>query len=79
MSYLIKDNQVIATTSETLKSGETVRIAWNKSGDSLVNAVYAKVSNAKSWASTESKMIDIANADTAKLYRDSGLYKEFLA
>jgi hypothetical protein len=72
MSYLIINNKVAAETNETLKSGEEVRIAWLQSGNSLVNAVYAKVSNAKKWSTEETMYCDLA-----RLHDDSGLYKDF--
>ena len=74
MSFLIINNEVVAKTNETLKSGEEVRVAWLKSGSSLCNAVYAKVSNAKKWNTEYSH-----HADLAKLHSDSGLYKDFYA
>ncbi len=58
MSYLIKNNQVIAETRETLKSGTEVKASFQCSKESinadrevnLVNAFWVKVSNAKKWA-----------------------------
>ena len=57
MSYLIYDNQLIATTSETLKSGTTVNAAHYVSRETLnanrkfnlVNSFECKISNAKKW------------------------------
>lgn len=72
MSYLIIKNKCVAYTNETLKGGESVRVAWLKSGNSLCNAVDAKASNAKKWAGMESE-----RADFAKLHSEDGLYKEF--
>ncbi|KZN63327.1 hypothetical protein [Pseudoalteromonas luteoviolacea] len=60
MSYLIKDNKVIATTSETYKSGASVRVAWLRQGKTLVNAVSAKVSNAKKWNTIEAEHANLA-------------------
>ena len=61
MSYLIKNDRVIAETSLTLKSGEEVRYSNTLTKDkinanrefSLVNADYAKISNAKKWRKDE--------------------------
>jgi hypothetical protein len=60
MSYLIKDNKVIATTSETYKSGASVRVAWFRQGKTLVNEINAKVSNAKKWRTIEAEYADLA-------------------
>lgn len=57
MSYLIKNDQIIATTSETLKSGSLVDVAYKACKENidasrevnLVNAFTCKVSNAKKW------------------------------
>lgn len=75
MSYLIRNNEVIAETSEKYKSGEEVRVAWQKTADGhLVNAVYAKVSNAKKWVPTMNRP---KYHDIATLHDDCGLYKDF--
>jgi hypothetical protein len=58
MSYLIVKNACVAETSIALKSGAIVRVAHDSSVESidanreenLVNAFYARVSNAKKWA-----------------------------
>ena len=57
MSYLIRNDELIASTSETLKSGDTVEVAYNSTENALdanrdialVNSFYCKVSNAKKW------------------------------
>jgi hypothetical protein len=74
MSYLIINNECLAYTKETLKSGEEIRISWLKTENDLVNAVYAKVSNAKKWRYENS-----ANADVAVLFDATGIYKDFYA
>lgn len=74
MSYLIKDNEVIAQTINRFKSGEEVRVAFFKSGDSLVNCQYARVSNAKKWGGEKSEY-----APFASIHDESGLYKDFFA
>lgn len=74
MAYLIIKNKCVAYTNETLKGGESVRVAWLKSGDSLCNAVYAKASNAKKWDGMKSE-----GADFAKLHCEKGLQKDFYA
>lgn len=58
MSYIIKNNEVIAETRETLKSGTTVEYAFDTSTDALhadqrkilVNARTARISNAEKYA-----------------------------
>lgn len=65
MSYLIKNDEVIATTSETLKSGQVVQAAWDTTEESinadrdvnLVNAFDVKVSNAKKWDTDENNFL----------------------
>jgi len=61
MSYIIRNNQLIAETKETLRSGTQVeysstwtieRISANR-GYSLVSAKTAKISNAKKWENQE--------------------------
>ena len=76
MSYLITNNEVLAETTVTFKSGEEVRVAFQTSKNSLVNAVYAKVSNAKKWKATYENP---QYYNSAVLLNESGLYKEFLA
>ena len=57
MSYLIRNDELIASTSETLKSGDRVEVAYNSTQNALdanrditlVNSFYCKVSNAKKW------------------------------
>ncbi len=75
MSYLIINKECVAQTSETLKSGEEVRVAWLKTSSGLCNAVYAKVSNAKKWR----KDLSAVNSDLARLYCADGIYKDFYA
>ena len=82
MSYLIQNDQLIARVEENLKSGEEVRYSNTKTKDSvnanrefsLVNAEYAKVSNAKKW----DKAYRESNCNLATLLNDGGLYKEYL-
>lgn len=80
MSYLIKNNEVIAKTSETLKSGLEVRFSntitkntFNANIESdLVNAAYAKISNAKKWDKvyyeSNKGICTLINADATSLY-----------
>jgi hypothetical protein len=57
MSYIISNGQLIATTAETLKSGESVVYSSQTCVESinasrefnLVNQKSAKISNAKKW------------------------------
>jgi len=57
MSYLIKNNEVIATTSETLRGGAEVQVAWHTADEqidanreeNLVNSFGATASNARKW------------------------------
>jgi hypothetical protein len=57
MSYLIRNNAIIAHTTKNLKSGEIVEYAYDTTISSidanrdceLVNAREAKISNAKKW------------------------------
>ena len=57
MSYLIYSNELVAKTDEDLKSGESVRVAYDSTTDELhadkrtllVNSSILKVSNAKKW------------------------------
>ena len=82
MSYLIQNDQLVARVEENLKSGEEVRYSNTKTTDvinsnrefSLVNAEYAKVSNAKKW----DKVYRESNCNLATLLNDDGLYKEYL-
>jgi len=76
MSYLIKNNEVLAETFETFKSGATVSVAFQTSGNALANSVYAKVSNAKKWKATYENP---QHYNSAVLHNETGLYKEFLA
>ncbi len=82
MSYIIKNNILIAKTEEYLKSGEEVRFSNVKSKDRaskdreyyLVNADYAKASNNKKW----DKIYNESNLFTAQLIDSKGMYKEYL-
>ena len=75
MSYIIIKNELVATTSETLASGEEVRMSWlTDVCGVLFNTVYAKVSNAKKWAG-----VDAEHADRAVLHSDNGMYKTLFA
>ncbi len=59
MSYLIdvKTNELVTRTSKKLKSGERVKVSFNRSKNALnadrewdlVNAIECKASNAKKW------------------------------
>lgn len=68
MSYLIKNNEVIATTTENLKSGAFVDVAHDTCKEqinasrelNLVNAFTVKVSNAKKWESHYTETVAVA-------------------
>lgn len=83
MSYLISNGKLVAYTSEQLKSGELVRVAYNITQDSiyefnylLVNARMAKVSNAKKWDS--SPAMKYGELQLACLVNDNaGTYKDY--
>ena len=77
MSYLISNGNIIARTSEPLKSGETVRYSHVSSGTSLVNAEYAKASNAKKWRKIEENEF-FGNTPIAVIFSNNGIYKEFI-
>ena len=57
MSYLIKNNQLIATSNISLKSGRIVNAAWSVCNEelnanrdqNLVNSFDVKISNAAKW------------------------------
>lgn len=57
MSYIIKNNEIIAKTTTTHKSGELVKYSHQKTAEkinatrrwTLVNAIHGKISNAKKW------------------------------
>jgi len=77
MSYLIQNEKIVARTSEALKSGETIRYSHSSSGSSLVNAEYAKVSNAKKWKKIEDNEF-FGNTPIAVIFDNSGVYREFI-
>lgn len=66
MSYIIKNNAIIAKTSEALKSGAVVEYAFHTCKEeinadrefNLVNAKTAKISNAKKWDAEYKKSDD---------------------
>jgi hypothetical protein len=68
MSYIIRNDKVIAETLETIKSGTTVQYSFASVEEAinanrelnLVNARSAKISNAKKWHK------EAQNAPTAK-------------
>jgi hypothetical protein len=68
MSYLIHNGELLATTSEDLKSGDTVAVAHNTCEQvinasidlNLVNAFSAKVSNAKKWNNNYADYVAVA-------------------
>lgn len=74
MSYLIYKNEVIAKTKEQLQSGIEVRWSNVTANGSLVNAEYAKVSNAKKWDRHYNENL---GAGIATLVSDTGLYPEY--
>jgi len=81
MSYIIYKGELIAKTDEYLKSGSTVEFSHTLTKErinanreyQLVNADYAKISNAKKWE----KIYREGYFWTAKLINNDGLYPEF--
>jgi hypothetical protein len=65
MSYIIKNNELIAETMQNYKNGASVEYAFDTSKEALnadidfclVNARCAKISNAKKW---ENQITDLA-------------------
>lgn len=79
MSYLIKNNNVIAETSKFIKSGTIVNYSYHSIDESinanfdktLVNSQHAKVSNAKKY--------DVANElRTSAIVLDDHFPNDFL-
>jgi len=65
MSFLIKNNKLIARTDDLLKSGSTVEYAYITKKDMhgqtlLVNANTAQISNAKKWEKIAKYDCDLA-------------------
>jgi hypothetical protein len=70
MSYLIKDNELIAITDMHINSGHSVRASTQTATSEidanrdtyLVNAQTYQVSNAKKWAIVASQSLDVLHA-----------------
>lgn len=73
MSYIIKDNEIIAKTKQYIKSGTIVRFGYcvcdeniDRNRDyNLVNSKVGKISNAKKWDKM-SELMHCASIDYSK-------------